>query len=367
VELRQGGQVIGTERVTLVKGSAPRLSFRIGGTEATTIEVRYVPEGFDSLASDNVAWLTLPAPRPLSVFVSEQLVSARHAVQAIDAIELYPGASGEKLPGYDLLITDKEADAATPARVVVEFGVVPDELKPLLTIEKESAQAIDWRRDHPLMQHVSLEDVVFSEQPHTAADVSESSFRELGYEILAEGPHGPLIVDKVEGDQLRIYSFVHPDHSTLVYRVGFPVMISNFVQAALRRAHLSEVEAVTTGVLPPISLAPGQTVHVEGPGKFTRTESTGSDGKLTGVPAPRVGEYVIKDGATTVTVGSSLLSAAESSLAAVDQIEFAEQLKVSANTTTPQVDRSLWWVISCAALGMLVLEWWWFNRRAIHA
>jgi hypothetical protein len=367
VELREGGQVVGNERVSLVNGSSPRLSFRIGTTEAAAVEVRFVPEGADSLASDNAAWLQLPAARPLSVFVAESLASTRHAIGAIEGVELFPGAGGEKLAGYDLAITDKEADLATPARVLATFGIIPEELKQFVTIEKEPVQAIDWRRDHPLLQHVSLDDVVFSDTPRNAADVSDMKFRELGYEILAEGPHGPLILDKAEADQRRVHTLFHPDRSTIVYRVGFPVFISNLVQAGLRRAQLSEVNSATTGVLPPIPMAPGQTVRIEGPGNFNRTDATGSDGRLAGIPAPKVGEYVINDGAATVRIGASLLSSMETSLTGVDQIEFAEQLKVSAATGTPRVDRSLWWNVALAALGMLVLEWWWFNRRAIRA
>jgi Ca-activated chloride channel family protein len=367
VELRVGGEVAGIERVALVKGSAPRLSFRIGSTEAAAVEVRFVPEGADSLAADNAAWLQLPAARPLSTFVPESLGSTRHAIAAIDGVELYPGTGGEKLSGYDLVITDREADLATPARVLGTYGLVPEDLRSLVSIEKEPAHAIDWRRDHPLLQHVSLEDVVFSETPKNAPDVNETRIRELGYEILADGPHGPLIVDKTEADQLRVHMLFHPDRSTIVYRVGFPVLVSNLVQAALRRAQLSEVNAAATGVLPPIQMAAGQSVRIEGPAKFTRTDTTGSDGKLSGVPAPKVGEYVINDGAATVRIGASLLSPNETSLAGVDQIEFAEQLKVSAGTATPLVDRSLWWKIALAALGMLVVEWWWFNRRAVRA
>src|SRR4029434_82984 len=125
--------------------------------------------------------------------------------------------------GYDLAITDKEADLATPARVVATFGIIPEELKPLVTIEKEPAQAIDWRRDHPLLQHVSLDDVVFSDTPRNAAQINDLKYRELGYEILAEGPHGPFILDKTEADQRRVHTFVHPDRSTIVYRVVFPL------------------------------------------------------------------------------------------------------------------------------------------------
>jgi len=367
VELHESGQVVGSERVTLAKGSAPRMSFRIGATEAASIEVRYVPEGPDSLASDNAAWLQLPAARMLSVQVPESLASTRHAITAIEGVELYPGAGGERLSGYDLIITDNEADLATPARVIATYGLIPEELKPLVTVEAKPCQAIDWRRDHPLLQHVSFDDVVFSETLQNAPDATDTRFRELGYEVLVDGPQGPLLVDRTESEQLRVHTLFHPDRSTFVYRVGFPVFVSNLVQAALRTAQLSEVNSATTGVLPPVPMAAGQSVKVEGPGNFTRTETTGTDGKLTGIPAPRVGEYVLNDGPSSLRIGASLLSTSETSLAGVEQIEFAEQLKVSAGTAAPQIDRSLWWNVALAALAMLVIEWWWFNRRAVRA
>ena len=285
----------------------------------------------------------------------------------LEGFELYLGSNGEKLAGYDVLITDREADLATPTRVLCTFEFVPEELRPLVTIEKRPCLAIDWRRDSATLQHVSFDDVDLSEDPHSAADVTETRYRELGYEILADGPHGPLILEKSDGEALRVHLLFHPDHSTLVYRVGFPVMITNLVQSAMRRAQLSEVSSATTGVLPPIALPAGQKVRVEGPASFRHEGEVGSDGNLTGVPAPHVGEYSVGGGGEPIRVGAALLSSAETSLNGLDQIEFAEQLKVSAGTAAPKVDRSLWWPVACIALAVLALEWWWFNRRFVRA
>jgi hypothetical protein len=321
VELYQNGVKAGDERVTLAKGSAPRLSFHLGSNgDASEVEVRYVPEGFDSLASDNSAWLKLPAPRPLSAFAPETIPSARHALEAINGLELFPGPNGETQAGYDLVLTDREADLALPARVVATFGLVPEELRPLITIEHENSRAIDWRRDSPTLQHVSFDDVIFSENPRFAPDISEVRLREIGYTVLVEAPHGPLLIEKSDPDQQHVHLLFHPDRSTFVYRVGYPVLVSNLVQIALRRGQLSEVAAPQTGPLTP---------------------------------------RVSKDAA--------LLSTTETSLAAVDQIEFAEQLKVTAAPTAPRVDRSLWWPLAVIALAFLALEWWWFNRRPARA
>lgn len=367
LELKQNGQSVGSERVTLAKGSAPRLSFRLTSDEPAQIEARFTPEGFDSLASDNVAWLSLPAARPLSVFAPEALASVRHALGVLEGVELYPTKTGATLAGYDLLITDRESDLATSARMLATVGFVPEELRPLVAIEKDSAQAIDWRRDSATLQHVSFDDVLFSESPRRGADISETQFRERGFEVLAEAARGPLLLEKNDGGQHRVHALFHPDRSTFVYRVGFPVLISNLVQSALRSAQLSEINAATTGVLPAVPWTAGAAAQITGPGQLARGETAGADGQLSGIAAPRIGEYVISGGGAPLRVGASLLSATETSLAAVDQIEFAEQLKVTAAMGAPPVDRSLWWALSCLALAVLALEWWWFNRRAVRA
>ena len=365
VELRHGENVIGSERVTLVKGSAPRLAFRVSGEQPITLEARFLPEGFDALASDNIAWLSLPKVRPLSVFVAASLPAFRHAFGAIPNIALFPDETGAKQSGYDLVITDQAADLELPARAVCTAGLVPAELEKLVSIGAENSRVIDWRRDSPLLQHVSFEEVVLMEDARRAPEVTETSFRELGYEILADGPHGPAILEKQDGETVRVHFLFQPERSTLPYRVGFPVLVSNLVQMGLRQAGLAEVGSHPTGVLPPLTVAAERTYQIQGPANLRLEGKSDARGQLTGVPAPRAGEYVISGGDAPIRIGVSLLSPAESSFAAVDQIEFNEQLKVTGASGTPRSDRSLWWLISLIALAVLLVEWWWFNRRPV--
>ena len=201
--------------------------------------------------------------------------------------------------------------------------------------------------------------------PHPGhGNQSENTTANLGYEILAQGPRGPLIVERTDGDALLIALLFHTDRSTLPYRVGFPIFVSNVVQAALKQSGLAEAAAARTGVLPPLTLAPNRAVHITGPGGFARDERTDDRGQLTGIPAPRAGDYTITDGtAAPRHIGASLLSPAETSLATVTQIEFADQLTVAATTAVPKADRSLWWLLACAGFVVLLVEWWWFQRR----
>ena len=213
-----------------------------------------------------------------------------------------------------------------------------------------------------------MTDVVLMDDPHHAADVTESTLANLGYEILAHGPHGPLIVARGDAETQRVHLLFHTDRSTLPYRVAFPIFISNLVNATLRQAQLGEVEAAPTGVLPALTLAPDRSYRIEGPAGFSRSANTDERGQLAGVPATKAGEYKIRDGASAAqSIGASVLSMGETSLASVEQIEFNDRLKVSAASAPVSSDRPLWWPLALAGFGVLLVEWWFFNRRSVMA
>jgi hypothetical protein len=364
LELSQDGAVVGSEKVTIAAGSTPRIVFQVATDRTSRLEARLLTNGFDSLAADNRAWLELPVSRPLAVYCPEKMNAYRHALAAIEGIALYPGPGAASPAAYDLVFTDQPDDLALPARTRCAVGLVPEDLAKLVTVKNENSAAIDWRRDSTLLQHVSLADVIFMDQPELAAGTDDGALANLGYETLAQGPRGPLIVQRHEGDALRIALLFHTDRSTLPYRVGFPIFVSNVVQAAMKQSGIAEAAAARTGVLPAITLAPDRDCRIEGPRGLVRSGRTDDRGQLSGVPAPRVGEYTISDdGAAPVHIGASLLSPPETSLAGVSQIEFADKLTVAAATTVAKSDRSLWWPLACAAFALLLIEWWWFQRR----
>ncbi|MEO6739882.1 MAG: BatA and WFA domain-containing protein [Chthoniobacteraceae bacterium] len=363
VELQSGGQTIAQENVALTPGSTPRLAFRVSGAQDAAIHAVLRPGGFDSLASDNDAWLTLPAVRPLDVFVPESLATFRHALAALDGIRIFPSKDTPSPSAFDLAISDKTG--APPARVLCTTGFVPEDIASLVTIAKKSVAAIDWRRESPLLQHVSLDEVIFMEDPVTAEGKDDTAFAALGYEILAHGPHGPLALVRSEESGTRVHLLFHPEHSTLPFRVAFPIFTANLVERARTLAGLSESAALATGVLPPQNFTAGASVAVSGPSRFTHTERADERGAIAGIPAPRVGEYTLTVAGTARTLGASLLSATETGLAAVSEVEFGDRISVATASTATKSDRSLWWTLALAGFVVLLIEWWWFQRRAV--
>lgn len=364
--LRAGDREIARESVTFAAGGAPRLSFKVGGVGGDLLAVQLEMPAFDSLASDNRAWLSLPPTRPIEVFVPEKLGGFRHALASMEGVRVFPAKDAPSPGSFDLAIVDESAPIS--AALYCTAGFIPDEIKDLVTIEKTPGGAVDWRRDSPVLEHVSFDEVIFLESPKIAEGKDDVDFGNRGYQVLADGVKGPLVVSRTDernSGNGRVHFLFHPDRSTLPYRVAFPILVSNLIAMAQKQAGLSEASAVPTGVLPPQQGSPNGDVVAKGPGNFRWKEVVDPNGWATGIPAAQAGEYVIASGSSESRVGASLLSAAESSLVAVEQIEFGDRISVSAAPVVIKSDRSLWWILALAGFAVLLVEWWWFQRRPI--
>ena len=364
LEILQDGNAISSQRVNIVKGNGQRIVFHVSGERPSQLQIRLKPDGPDSLASDNVAWLGLPAVRPVSVYAPKSMVSFRHALQGLDAIAIFPDDEGRAPSTYDLVISDRREDLALAAPVSCYVGLIPPGLEKMIDTEQKQTEVIDWRRDSPLLQHVQLGDVVMMDQPKSREGITENDYAKLGYEILAHGPRGPLILEKQENTGTRLFLLFHTDRSTLPYRLGFPVFVTNLVQTALKRAGLSEVAASRTGVLPPVPARAGGVCRIAGPGGFRTDGTVDEQGVLSGVPAPRVGEYTIsQNGVEKGRVAASLLSPVETTLESAEQIQFNEQLTVSVSAAPIRNDFPFWRPLIIAVFCILLLEWWFFQKR----
>jgi Ca-activated chloride channel homolog len=364
LELFRDGNLIGSEPVLLVSGRAKRFVFRLDVDAASSLEARLTPDGFDSLPLDNVAYLQIPKSRPLSVYAPSTLAAFRRALQVQKGVELVDETKAVPGVSFDLIVSDRPDDAKLESQAAMFVGFVPKDLEKLVSITKGSIDVIDWDRSSALLQHVLLSDVTAIDQPKNAQGVRDGDFEKLGYSILAFGRTGPLLLEKRLGARLEYYFLPHTDRSTLPYRVAFPILAANLVEIARMQSGLAEVHESRTGVLPPLQLKPKTTYRVTGPrGNSVDAISTES-GVLNGVAAPAIGLYRVTEGGTEVAkIGVSLLDSMETSLVPVRQLQFRENLQVAATSARLDADRPLWPIILLVGLGILLLEWWYFQRR----
>ena len=365
VELFEDGTSIANERITVARGHAQRMVFQTKGNHASSLRVQLTPEGFDSLAADNTAYLELPESRPLRVFVPKSLVSYRRAMLGIQGIRVLPQDTGDEASGaFDLVVSDRPQDMSIAAQTRLSVGFIPPELQRFIEPGTDGSTVVDWRRDASVLQHVEMADLLVLDQPRFVANAGEGDLENLGYEVLIHGQHGPLLVWKQDSDALRFALLFHTDRSTLPYRVGFPIFVANIVQAALEQAGLAEALAYRTGVLPPLVLAPQGRYQIQTPEQTTLPATADDHGTVSGVAAPRAGYYsILENGTRRRRVGVSLLSSSETSLEGVAQIEFNERLEVSEAASVVKADLPLWPALLLGALGMMLVEWWFFQRK----
>ncbi|MCA9022446.1 MAG: VWA domain-containing protein, partial [Planctomycetaceae bacterium] len=285
VELIQDGTSVAEEEIVLGSGDSQRLEFSIAADKESQLEAILKPGSKDSLASDNRAFLTIPPSRSLLVYIDPELASYRYALADNPELILYPqDKSPTAPPEYDLIIGSSERDLNKPALVKMGVGFVPEGLTKLISLESNLTDVVDWNRSSSLLRHVELADVQISQQPVWAENANVEDLEELGYEVLIHGRLGPLLLKKRNEGELEFYFLFNTDRSTLPYRVGFPILVSNLIQLTLQEAGISESQAPATPVLPPLEFQPEKQYEIQTPtGNELRAESD-PNGRITGLP-----------------------------------------------------------------------------------
>ena len=366
LRIMEGDTVIGEKILTVSAGLPERLVFSVEGDRLTTIRAQLDPDGFDAMASDNTAYLELPRLRPVVVYARPGLSAFRHALGTIPDVLLLPAESDSTAPppeNIDALISSEARDLDTPVSTALFVGIVPPSLTAAIPINEGNATVVDWDYESPLLQHVVLSDLYVGGQPTYADGIGEREIETAGFTVQVHGDRGPLMLEKRTPGRARWYLLFAPDRSTLPYRVGFPVMISNFVTEAMKESGLYEVNGRSTGVLRGITGPPEQAAKIVTPTGSTVESMTDATGELAPVTAPHAGYYQVRIGTgPEVQVGAALLSGMETRLVGLEKLQFSE-LAVEAASGTVKSDIPLWSILALLALALLVIEWWIYARR----
>ena len=364
VSINENGEAIGEQLFAFSGAGSERITFQVDASQAVSVEISLRSDAFDSLASDNIAFIDLPALRPLFTYVSPSLPDYRHALQGLQNVRVFPGEDGvaDGAEFYDLLITDDQEDSVVPRHVGLYVGVTPDPLMGLVSTDAQGSTIVDWRRNAPLLQHVNLLDLIISDGTAYLGENTESSVEQAGFEVLVHGPRGPLLVRSRGEQATEYYLLFHTDRSTLPYLVGFPVMVRNLVRLTMATLGLNEVHGRQTGVLRDVTLLPDSSYEVTAPNGELHEAKTDNAGVMSGVTALQAGRYQISGAGAEMDYGAGLLSPTETSLGSVGEIEF-EELTVAAATSSLKTDRALWPYLAFMAFVLLFVEWWYFQRR----
>ncbi len=365
LEMRVDGAVVVSRPIALDADGAARTVFRLDGGKAMTVELALTHDGFDSLAADDHAWLSLPEQHPVRAWVSPDLPWWKRALAAQTDAVLLAGPEGA-----DLVVSATAAEVARANRIGVGVGVVPPDLTGRITVtDPGTSTVVDAVSDDPLLVHVGLSDLLIAQGVSWNAGAGEADAEGLGYTVLVHGDHGPLLLTRAGPGRASYYLTFASDRSTLSYRLGFPVLAGNLVARTLTLGGQAEVQGVPTGTLPPIP-ARGP-VTVAGPGGVSAGPFTpDADGEITGIAAPVPGLWTLRgsfaDGVGEQSIGVGLLSGGESRLTAVDKLQVRE-VGVSASAAAGIGEWRFWPWLIVAALLLLVAEWAFSHRAPMPA
>ncbi len=289
----------------------------------------------------------------------------RRAVEALDGVRLVAEPAAPAEPGgaaVDLCISDQPGHPS--AALTLLDGVVPAAIAALVETDQGGAGAsavVDWRRSDPLLSHVSLDDLVIAEAVAWSAHATERDLEQAGWRVLVHGDRGPLLVSHAIAGRAEAALLFNSARSTLPYRVAFPVIAANLVEAARDATGQVEAHAAPTGVLPAVHASPGRTVTLSGP-LGDQSVTADADGMASGLRLSAPGIYHLRAGAGITDLGTGLLSRQETRLASADTIRFHE-LSLASAERQARGELSLWSWLASLALLVCLFEWWYAHRR----
>lgn len=385
------GNLIDAIALKLPPQSDQAFKFDLPDTGMAELEVRLVVE--DSLALDNRAFTVVGNPRKAQVLVitsgNRYLVDTLRTPTAVERADVTIATPEEskteaiardlRSGRYDLVIYDNFRPEKAPEANALYFGVLP----PGPAYEKSKVQEqpiiLDWDVAHPLMQYVR-------DLPTVAILKAVIVDLPPGARSLIEGNQGPLaFVAPREGYSDAVVTFPLMDgekFNTNWYRnISFPLFLFNSLQVLgnARESSGDEIHLPGQSVVLRAESSKGQLKVTSADGKRVNTLSRSLQGTYIDDQVDTTGIYHARwepDGLLAFAVNQ--FDARESDLASRGLVPegvppdstLAESYKIKigyspvSGTRNPRPVRKDWWKpLAAIALGIVLLEWYIYNRR----
>jgi hypothetical protein len=343
-------------------------------------------DNHDHFALDDEAWLVVGVVRKARVLIVSPHNPALHAFfdqpsagKLAKVVYLAPEDLKDdnkyRKPArdgaYDLIIFDRcapETEAELPLANTFFIDSVPppwkrSEMKPLQNTEIKGRL-----KDHPLLRYLSSVhtiglteafrfDLKDSRVPPRTPRLIETDRETAVLFTLARQSFTDLVMTFPILNSEGKWTTTWPLH------LGFPLFLTNVVTVLGNVEDGTEAEIVHPGgakVIRPDRAM--RTIEVEGPDGKRETVSRSLRVDFVHGPLPRVGVYHVSwDGQVQTAFAVNLLDSAESDLTPRPSIDIGDERIVAGETrSTP---RDVWKWIALAALLLLLLEWYIYNRR----
>ena len=336
--------------VTLAPGQVLGESLNVDNFLSGPIRVLIDAPG-DALTLDNVAYTYLAAPRRVrTILVTrgnaylETLLNLdpRVALETIEPDGYVAPETADDVP--DLYVFDRFAPSDMPVAPALLFRPQATSWLPTPTgAEMTELSLAGIRSDHPLLQHVSLEDVVVE----SAASVSPGE-----HEVIAGTSEQPILLASESPLRWAELTFDLGD-SNFPLQAGFPIFLANAV------TWLTSTDVVATP-LGTITVPAAAAAVTDMRGEDVPTRSIGA---LTAFTPEAPGLFSVRTNDSELVISANLLNP---NVSAVNASAFAGEDNVGGivDYLSGSVGGGeLWLVLVLAAFVLVLAEWWTYHRR----
>jgi len=387
VELRIDGRVVAIRPVRLSGEEGDPVAtggvvFTFNRPEGGLIEARLLGE--DALRVDDEAALVLPGSKRLAAGLvtdgSLYLQSALEGLPLARLVVITPEqmrrqAQRGELDALDVLILDglpppRAGDATRPGRYLV-LGHAPP--MPGISAEgemdSEPQVVLDWRRDHPALELAGLARLVVGQTPPMRVEPPAVA--------IAQGERGPLIAEAFDGAARAMIVAFDPAASTWPLDPGFVLFLATAVQTLGADDAGAADEPLRPGQTLSTRIPPGaRQVRLRAPSGRTFPLTPGEGGEVVYGPLRETGLHTLswrgeagagdaeEAGRVERLFAVNLADPLESRIEPVETLALASrEVQQAGAARSADQRRRLWPWLLLAALGVVMFEWFIYNRR----
>ncbi len=353
-------EIVAVEEVVAAPGDQAELVFGLGDTDVGVLRAELDHE--DAMADDNSAWLALRPDSTIKVLlVGVDGTTSMEFFKRVLGLEPRADVSAVSPDGYyptnefDLVLFNAFVPETLPESTMIFFNAVPKMDGVALGEIIERPPVLSFDKEHPLMRFINPSTIAIGKARRLTVPADAQPL------MSTEG--APLITDLSRtGRQIAVVAF-DPAESNWPWHLSFPLFMQNAL-SWVPRATLSGETSVAAGR--PITIMPNPQATVA-----TVTSPSGDATEVELNPTRPVffggtqslGIYTVETAGEETPFAVNLLNFEESHITPAESIKLGGA-EVEADKGTVKQNRELWRWLVLAAIGVLMLEWWIYARRA---
>jgi hypothetical protein len=378
-ELYLDGQLIDASQMQVKAADGTGVAFDLSDQESGVLELRISRK--DPLDQDNHAWAVINRPRPAKVlFVTagnepwQQALSTEGASQLAEVLLAKPddlktdkhkqlAATG----AFDLIIYDDCRPEEMPRANTLFLGQIPPVLDWAIDQKAVAPQIIDVDRNHPMMQWIEIGDVLIAEGITLNPPVGASRLIETTKGLLFAIAPREGFEDAVLG--IDFYS-IDEQGNTIVttnwpIRQSFPTLVFGALSYLGGHSEVLAGASVAPGAAADLRSESAKELVVRAPSGRRATLNRGARNVFGFTDTRELGPYDVFEGdKLTQRFTVNLFDPLESDIRPREENTIRIGYVDVAGETGFQPSRfETWKYLLVLALGVLVFEWYIYNRR----